>query len=380
MLICSNHSDYDSELEQISKYYLIIKSMNTTVENVSKGNDLKERWDQLKTENPKLRTKNAAGELGVSEAELVASICDGETVVRLKEDWEGIITQVETLGKVMALTRNESAVHEKNGVYQNISFKGHAGLVLDENIDLRVFHKRWGFGFALPVENPRGTLHSLQFFDKEGTAVHKIYVKNESKLNLYRELVERFKRDDQTPGIEITEQIKKEKNTPLEEIEKNDFLDGWAQLKDTHDFFPFLKKFNVGRTDALKLADGKFTWHVKNSATQTMLNLASEREVPIMVFVRNKGMIQIHSGPVKKIRIKGDWLNVLDPEFNLHLRQDLIHNSWIVEKPTEDGVVTSLEIFDADDEQIATFFGARKPGKPELESWREITSELKKDK
>jgi putative hemin transport protein len=49
-----------------------------------------------------------------------------------------------------------------------------------------------------------------------------------------------------------------------------------------------------------------------------------------------------------------------------------------VEKPTEDGVVTSLELFDKEGEQIVTFFGARKPGKPELEGWREIISELKK--
>ena len=97
-----------------------------------------------------------------------------------------------------------------------------------------------------------------------------------------------------------------------------------------------------------------------------------------MVFVRNRGMIQIHSGPVKKIKEMNQWLNVLDPEFNLHLRQDLIAESWIVEKPTEDGVVTSLEIFDSEGEQIVTFFGARKPGKPELKGWKEIAGELKK--
>ena len=163
--------------------------MNTTIKDILEGNNLKERWDQLKAENPKLRTKNAADELGVSEAELVASICDGETVIQLTEDWEGIITEVETLGEVMALTRNESAVHEKNGTYQNISFEGHAGLVLDENIDLRVFHKRWGFGFAVPVENPRGTLYSLQFFDKTGTAVHKIYLKDAERVDKYLSLI-----------------------------------------------------------------------------------------------------------------------------------------------------------------------------------------------
>ena len=351
--------------------------MKTTVEDLTKGNDLKERWDQLRKENPKIRNKNAADELGVSEAELVASACDGKTVIRLTDDWEGIIKGVETLGEVMALTRNESAVHEKTGTYQNISFEGHAGLVLDEDIDLRVFHNRWGFAFAVPVENPRGTLYSLQFFDKEGTAAHKIYLMDEDRYDRYKTLVERFRSVDQSPVIEIKDSIKKAETVPIQEVDKEDFLQQWADLKDTHDFYPLLRKHKVARTDALKLAEGRFSWRISNDATRRMLELASEKEVPIMVFVSSTGMIQIHSGPVNRIKVMENWLNVLDPGFNLHLREDHIAESWIVEKPTEDGIVTALEIYNSDGESITTFFGARKPGKPELESWREITGQLK---
>lgn len=351
--------------------------MNTTVEGISKRNDLKEQWDQLKDENPKLRTKNAADELGVSEAELISSICDGKNIVRLTEDWEGIIKQVESLGEVIALTRNESAVHEKTGTYRIISFEGHAGLVLDEQIDLRVFHKRWGFGFAVPVENPRGTLYSLQFFDKAGTAVHKIYLKDTERLDKYNALVEKFRSDDQSNQIEVKESIKEKTTVSIDEIDSDEFLEKWSKLKDTHDFFPLLRKFKIGRTDALRLAEGRFSWKISNDSTRKMLELASEKKVPIMVFVSSPGMIQIHSGPVNKIKVMDHWLNVLDPDFNLHLREDHIAESWIVEKPTEDGIVTALEIYDADKKVIATFFGARKPGKPELESWREITDQLK---
>lgn len=340
--------------------------------------ELKSSWDDIKKKEPKLRTKNISERLGISEAELVSSACDGKTIVRLNEDWEGIFKHLEQLGSLMALTRNEAAVHEKTGVYRNISFKGHAGLVLDENIDLRVFHKQWGFAFAVPVDNARGTLYSLQFFDKEGCAVHKIYMKDKAMLASYRDLVEMFKHEDQTTGISITERIKKAETLTLNETETNSFLDAWSELKDTHDFFPLLRKYKVGRTDALTIARKKFAWKVKNSATHAMLDLAAEKKVPIMVFVRNSGMIQIHSGPVNKIRVMDNWVNVLDPDFNLHLRQDLIAESWVVEKPTEDGVVTSLEVYDADGEQIASFFGARKPGKPELMGWREITGDLKK--
>ena len=43
-----------------------------------------------------------------------------------------------------------------------------------------------------------------------------------------------------------------------------------------------------------------------------------------MVFVGNHGCVQIHAGPVHRIEVVRPWLNVLDPRFNLHLREDLV--------------------------------------------------------
>jgi putative hemin transport protein len=72
----------------------------------------------------------------------------------------------------------------------------------------------------------------------------------------------------------------------------------------------------------------------------------------------------------------GPWFNVLDPEFNMHLREDGIANVWLVKKPTDDGIVTSIEVFDKEGNIIAQFFGKRKPGIPENENWRMIANEL----
>jgi putative hemin transport protein len=105
-----------------------------------------------------------------------------------------------------------------------------------------------------------------------------------------------------------------------------------------------------------------------------------------MVFVGSPGCIQIHTGPVVRVEpmempARGDaapmrWLNVLDPGFNLHLREDRIASVWIVEKPTSDGHVTSVEAFDSEGELMAMFFGARKPGMPEREDWRKLVRGL----
>jgi putative hemin transport protein len=95
-----------------------------------------------------------------------------------------------------------------------------------------------------------------------------------------------------------------------------------------------------------------------------------------MVFVGNPGMLQIHSGPIQKVMAVGSWINVMDPRFNLHLQMDSVAQAWLVRKPTDDGIVTSVELFNKDGEAIAMFFGERKPGKPELTAWRALLDGL----
>ncbi|MCE1786951.1 hemin-degrading factor, partial [Enterobacter hormaechei] len=64
--------------------------------------------------------------------------------------------------------------------------------------------------------------------------------------------------------------------------------------------------------------------------------------------------------------------------FTLHLIESAIAESWVTRKPTEDGFVTSLELFDANGDQIAQLFGQRTEGTPEQTQWREQVAALPK--
>ena len=57
--------------------------MNTTL-------SLKEQWNQLKKDQPRLRIRNAADALGVSEVELLVTRI-GEGVTRLNPDFKDIL-------------------------------------------------------------------------------------------------------------------------------------------------------------------------------------------------------------------------------------------------------------------------------------------------
>ncbi|NCD72126.1 hemin-degrading factor [Mucilaginibacter agri] len=334
---------------------------------------IKAQWDALKTENSKLRIRDAAKQLGVSEADLVNTGI-GTSATRLNDQFQELLKEVNTLGKVMALTRNDYCVHERKGIYKKASFNGHIGLVVTPDIDLRLFMMHWKFGFAVN-ENDR---HSLQFFDKHGEAVHKIYLIEESNIQAYNELVNKYQAEDQYEDLAVLPVASPIAELPDSDINVPEFQEGWRNLEDTHDFHPLLKKHQISRTQALRLAPDDFAVQLETSVLKAILEGASASGLEIMVFTGSAGCIQIHTGPITKLVETGPWFNVLDPDFNMHLRMDGINTIWLVKKPTKDGWVHSIEVFDKDGNTIVQFFGKRKPGIPESEGWRALLTDSTK--
>ena len=340
---------------------------------------LKEDYKRLKSEQSMLRARDAAEKLGVSEAELISARLSSD-IIRLTDTPEEILLSIEPLGEVMALTRNDHVVHERHGVYSNGSFGTHgsmrSGIFLNPDIDLRLFMNHWKFCFSVIEKSGKRVLRSFQFFDQSGTALHKVYVMNEKKSELFLDITNKFAHSDQNPLIQTVVNESKSSFLKDDDIDWGEFRLAWENLKDTHDFFPMIKKFKVERQQAFRKIGKDFAYLVSNDSARKMLEMARDKDCHIMVFVGNRGCIQIHTGPVKKLVQSGDWYNVLDPEFNLHLKETEISTSWVTKKPTVDGHVTALELFDKNGDIIVTFFGKRKPGIPELDLWREIVDEL----
>ena len=341
--------------------------------------DLRDRFAAFRAEAPTTRIRTAARELGVSEAELVATGVDGEAV-RLAEPeggWRTMVLELEALGEVMALTRNDACVHEKHGVYDQASIDLPHGmaLVLDDPIDLRLFCARWRSAFAVATPLGAAQRRSLQFFDASGDAVHKVFLTDASDGAAYDAFVAAH-RDGAPAALTVEPRPEPAPETPNAEIDVEGFLAAWAELQDTHDFFPLLGRFGVSRTQALRLAEGRFTERAETVAVRRAIEAAAGDGTPIMVFVGNPGAIQIHSGPVERLMDRGPWFNVLDPGFNLHLDETQIADAWVVVKPSEDGDVTAVEAYDAAGRQIVQLFGKRKPGLPELQAWRDIVGGL----
>ncbi|MEP9389140.1 ChuX/HutX family heme-like substrate-binding protein [Mesorhizobium sp. KR9-304] len=327
-----------------------------------------------RAENPKMRERDLAAQLGVSEAEFVAAHC-GDGVQRIESRVNELLLGLEAVGEVMALTRNESAVHEKIGIYDKVQAGDHAALVLGADIDLRIFPKTWAHGFAVEKREGDEIRRSLQFFDEAGEAVHKVHLRPASNLYAYQKLVAALVSPDQSPTVALQGIAEGEPDTG-ETGSAEELRDRWSRMTDVHQFFGMLKKLKLTRHQAVHMIGDDFAWRLADESLAAMFNHAAAGGMPIMCFVGNRGCIQIHSGPVSNIKVMGPWINVLDKTFHLHLRQDRVRELWTVRKPTKDGHVTSIEAYDASQQMIIQFFGQRHEGEPERDDWRFLAENL----
>lgn len=311
-------------------------------------------------DNPKMRERDLASQIGVSEAAFLEAWLD-EQVVRLNPDLDMFFPMLAQAGGVMALSRNETAVHEKTGVYEGYKSGQHASIVLGNDIDLRIFPRHWRYAYhvAKPLED--GSVQcSFQFFDTYGDAVHKVYAREATDMDAWNAIRERLSIPYEPSGF--PKRVARTGREVADESLMTELRQAWATMEDTHQLQSILRKSRMPRLAAIESIGDEYAWKLSEAATEQVFHQLSADQLPVMIFLRNAGTLQIHSGPVHTIKQVGPWLNVLDPGFHLHLRADRIESVWLVRKPTKGSDVYSLEIFDADGEQALMINGYRREG------------------
>ncbi|BCE01321.1 hemin-degrading factor [Marinicellulosiphila megalodicopiae] len=329
-----------------------------------KQQSLKKQWDDFLIENPKKRIRDVAKSLNVSEMELLATDLT-KGVWCLVGDLKLMAKEFKTLGKVFSLVRNEWAVNEKTGTFKKLAGMEHVGLFLGE-MDQRLFFKQWAYGFFVNQNDKQ----SIQIFDRNGDAVLKLYKKDETNESVWNDLIENFK-DEVIDILEFTAPEIEEKEKPVD-IDAVQFSKRWAAIKDVHQYAQLLHELNMTRQQAFEKVPKEFAHRLSKEDVLPLIQDIQKQQVPVVLFVGNKGAIQIFTGKFEKIVLMDKWYNVFNKDFTLHLDSSGIDQFWLVRRPSAYGVISSVEALDKDGNTIMQIFGERAPKDLELESWREI--------
>ena len=333
---------------------------------------LKDQFISYRKKHPNQPLWQIPEKLGVPDAELIF-LGLGKTVILLRPEVNTILNQIEKIGVVKSVTYNKHCKTERIGVYKNYSKEKHTSVFVGKDIDLRIFINKWKIIVA--VED-KGT-ESIQFFDGYGNAVHQIYLTKDSSREVYLNLIHEFKQNKQSaPVLEKTIQMYMEEKRDSE-IDIETFHKAWNNMQDTHDFFGILGQFGITRIQALRLAPPHKAIQVTFESFQRIILRCLNTKIPIMMFTANKSCVHINTGQLLNIHNSDAWLTISEKSGGkIKLNKDAVYSVWHVVKPTSDGNINSLELYDVNGHLIVQFFGARKPGTRELESWTNALKSL----
>lgn len=335
-----------------------------------------ENYQQIKQQFPDKHARDLANQLNITEAELLFHRVGHDNVKRLSGNLPELLHALSTIGQAKAITRNDYVVNIQTGRYDTPRFSDHAGLFLNPGqLDLRMFFAQWDSMFTLTEKVGNEVRHSIQFFDKNGDAIHKVYTCEDTDMNAWQDIIDHYTSIDNPPLM--LETVSSFSNSEISDEVKKQIEQQWRDMSDVHQFFTLLKTHNLNRQQVFRAVSNELAWQVSTNALSQLLTLAYQDKNEIMLFVGNRGCVQIFTGVINKLSplkiesTQTDWLNVSSNHFNLHIIENGISECWVTRKPTQEGFVTSLEVFDNQGNQIIQMYGQRTEGVPEQTQWKQ---------
>jgi putative hemin transport protein len=333
-----------------------------------------QRYQIVQAMDPGIRPAEAAFLLGAREVELVAAMPGAQ---RLKNDVNGLLTLLSRFGPIRAVSGNQAATLEQKGRYSDFSLTDKVGLMLNPGgLDLRILVRQWRSVFAACTTLVDGSQqHSVYFFDQFGEAIHQVSLQDQRQTGEWQQQLAAYASDETalelepavTPGVAAM---------PAASFDPQQFARDWLALNDVHQFTGLLHRYGLSRRQAFLHAPDGYAGRLALSSPLSLLQQAHARQLSIMAFVGNRGIVQILTGKIPLVTQQDSLLEVQGDDFLLQLRTSPITEVWRIRRPTRDGIVTAIEVLDAQGETLITFFGQRTEGNPELADWADLASKL----
>ncbi|MEW5289176.1 ChuX/HutX family heme-like substrate-binding protein [Erwinia papayae] len=269
-------------------------------------------------------------------------------------------------------TFNSGASLHVSGEYKNSYSNGH--LILNpKGIDLRFLPgKVKSVNIKITKNADNNYRHNITFNNEERSVQVTSFF---SDRMIQDELIKNYPVDQQTGKLMDIDTTKS-----IEEL--------WRSLTDVHHFYPVLEQKGISKIDALRSVSEDLAFQVKKESVSELLNYIYSQNEKFMIFVGNDSAIQIYTGKIDKIIQPGRFANL--NKYIIHgkteenekavckISPDSVAQVWVVNKFSEGQTITSLEVFDKDDNHIIQFYGWRKRGGKQSINWQNIINKLPK--
>ncbi len=282
--------------------------------------------------------------VGVTKLESIKSFPNLARAIRLKPSWPSIIQDSQGFGEVMSLTKNAHAVHENLAFYKHTSSSDGTGMVLSEELTMRLMYERWEHGYLFEECKSTVVQRSIQFFDEFGTSIHKIFLMPHSHHWFFDELAKRWADSNQEPGIIVHQKL-------------------------AHD-----QQINQGALASIieeRHANQKES--INLDVVQSLLRSSVELKLPLIITVQNDGANQSHDGILGEIRDHNNWLHLINEQFNCHLQLAQMPKICINHQESP----YSIEMMNEEGFLLASIAVSTKATPADRQAWEDLLDKIK---
>jgi putative hemin transport protein len=317
--------------------------------------DIRKSFASLRVEK-KHRHREIASFLNITELELVDShvgVTKLESIktsphlaraIRLKPLWPNIIQDIQGFGEVMSLTRNAHAVHENLAFYKHTSSSDGVGMVLSDELAIRLMFERWEYGYLFEECKSNALQRSIQFFNEFGESVHKVFLLPHSHHWYFDDLAKKWADSNQDPGVNVQE-------------------------KSEHD--QHLSKGALAEMIEERYADQKEL--IGFDEAQFLLSSVVQAKLPLIIVVGNDGVEQSHDGVLDEVREHKEWLHLSNQQFNCHLNLKRMPKIFINHQSSP----CLIEMLDDRGLPVALISLSAKASLADIEAWEDVLEQAK---
>ena len=287
---------------------------------------LKKKWISFQSDNKKIRIRDAANQLGVSEAELLSTeICQNTFFLSIN-NYNTFFQDILSLDKIMFLIRSNSVVHEKIVRTKDIKLINNYLFYNESNNSnlLKFDIKLFKYAFFQSKKHRKIDLKSFQIFNFKGDAILKIYLKGDDKIK-FNEIGLKYK-CNYNYELQSKSVVKSNNNNPKKHID--------LYFKD------IVEKSK------------KREYFLKENPLRRILASTSKSKELIQIYAIGLGTIQYHEDIVDKIIDYGPWINVIDEDFNLHVLEKKLTQFILTEYKNKSQLYYAIDFYDCDNKRV----------------------------
>lgn len=225
---------------------------------------------------------------------------------------------------------------------------------------------------AVTQRGPSKAKRSLQLFDRAGTLCHELRLRDEGRFADFDVLAELHAKGPL--AFELPASRRKRRYDQV--LVAGALRELWGAGCKDDEIAALLEDADKSRAWALRTVGSIWTERVVGEGPLSVMRRAVAGHLTLTVTLRHDGVEHHHVGLARRLHSTGGRLVLRAPGFSARVEGGRSSSTWLVRRPTKQGVETSLECHDSMNRLSVVISSTNVQGPRQEKAWNDLLADL----